>query len=53
MGHPHRIAHLDRALAYILGHDGVWAATAEEIADWYNANYLPLLEAHLAEEARR
>ena len=35
MGQPHRVKHLDEALEYILGHDGVWAATGEEIADWY------------------
>jgi len=38
MGQPHRIAHLDAALGYILGHDGVWKATGEEIADWYLEN---------------
>jgi len=35
MGQPHRIKHLDQALDYILSHDDVWAATGEEIADWY------------------
>ncbi len=34
MGQPHRIAHLDRALAYVLGHKDVWQATGAEIADW-------------------
>jgi allantoinase len=38
MGQPHRVKHLDEALEYILGHDGVWAATGEEIADWYLEN---------------
>ncbi len=38
MGQPHRIAHLDAALEYILSHDGVWKATGEEIADWYLEN---------------
>ena len=51
MGQPHRIKHLDRALAYILGHDQVWKATGEEIADWYIAQHLPLIDAHLAREA--
>ncbi len=50
MGQPHRIKHLDAALAYILSHQGVWLATGEEIADWYLANALPALEAHLAGE---
>jgi peptidoglycan/xylan/chitin deacetylase (PgdA/CDA1 family) len=36
-GQPHRIAHLDAALRYVLSHDGVWCATGEEIADWYLA----------------
>jgi peptidoglycan/xylan/chitin deacetylase (PgdA/CDA1 family) len=51
MGQPHRIKHLDSALAYILSHDGVWKATGEEIADWYVDNCLPELQAHLDSEA--
>jgi allantoinase len=47
MGQPHRIKHLDEALSYILSHDGVWKTTGEEIADWYIANCLPELQAHL------
>jgi allantoinase len=31
IGVPHRIGGLDRALAYIRSHDGVWYATGEEI----------------------
>jgi len=38
MGRPHRHAYLDRAIAYMAGHDGVWFATGEEIADWYYAH---------------
>lgn len=38
MGRPHRIRHLAAALEYILGRSGVWAATGEEIADWYLAH---------------
>lgn len=38
-GQPHRIKHLDRALAYILSHDHVWCATGEQIADWYLAQH--------------
>jgi allantoinase len=26
---------VDMALEYVLGHDGVWVATSDEIADWY------------------
>ena len=37
MGRPHRIRYLREALEYILGHEGVWFATGEEIADWYYA----------------
>ena len=39
IGHPHRIEYLDRALEYVLSHDGVWATTAEEIANYYVQNY--------------
>ena len=39
-GQPHRIAHLDRLLSYILGHDGVWQATGIEIAEWYEAHVI-------------
>jgi peptidoglycan/xylan/chitin deacetylase (PgdA/CDA1 family) len=35
MGQPHRIEHLDSALAYILGHSGVWCATGSQIVDSY------------------
>ncbi len=38
MGQPHRIKHLDNALDYVLSHERVWAATGEEIADWYLEN---------------
>ncbi|MBA3506969.1 MAG: polysaccharide deacetylase family protein [Betaproteobacteria bacterium] len=38
MGQPHRIAHLDAALGYIMSHQGVWAATGSEMADWYYQN---------------
>jgi len=33
-GQPHRIRHLDRALAHVFGHARVWAATGAEIAEW-------------------
>jgi len=39
MAQPHRLRHLEEALAYILGHDGVWQATGAEIADWYLAHH--------------
>ncbi len=34
IGHPFRARHLDRALAHIAGHDDVWLATGDELADW-------------------
>jgi peptidoglycan/xylan/chitin deacetylase (PgdA/CDA1 family) len=37
MGQSHRIAALDRALAYICSHDGVWKATGDEIVRHYLA----------------
>jgi allantoinase len=39
IGQPHRIKYLEEILAYIMGHDGVWQTTADEIADYYMANY--------------
>jgi allantoinase len=48
VGQPHRIRAFRRAMEYILAHPGVWLTTAAEIADWYNANHLPAVEAHLA-----
>jgi len=35
MGQAFRAKHLDEALGYIMGHDGVWATTAGELHDWY------------------
>jgi len=39
MGRPGAAKHLDAVLKYILGHDGVWATTADEIAEYYVANH--------------
>lgn len=36
-GQPHRSLHLERALQYMKGHEGVWWATGAEIADCYAA----------------
>jgi allantoinase len=47
-GQPHRIAHLDRLLGYMLSHEGVWQATGIEIADWFTAHCLAELEQTLA-----
>ena len=35
---PFRHKYLDKALEYIAGHEGVWLATSDEIAEWYLAN---------------
>ncbi len=35
MGRPHRIGYLDKILAYMRKHEGVWFATGAEMADWY------------------
>ncbi len=35
---PFRHKYLDKALEYIAGHEQVWLATSDEIADWYLAN---------------
>ncbi len=47
-GQPHRIRHLDSALDYIMSHDGVWQATAGEIAEYYIANCYDAAAAHAA-----
>jgi peptidoglycan/xylan/chitin deacetylase (PgdA/CDA1 family) len=48
VGQPHRIRTVRAAIEYVLSHPGVWQTTAGEITDWFNANHLPLVEAHLA-----
>ncbi len=39
MGQPHRIKYLEEMLAYVMSHTGVWQTTADEIAEYYLANY--------------
>jgi allantoinase len=46
IGQPHRVRYLDQALSYILGHDRVWVATADEIAEHYLANCYDAAIAH-------
>ena len=41
------------ALSYILGHDGVWATTADDIAEYYLANYYDQVKAWIAERKAR
>jgi peptidoglycan/xylan/chitin deacetylase (PgdA/CDA1 family) len=50
MGQPHRIAHLAGLLEYIMGHNDVWMATGEEIADWYLAECPDHIAWHRARE---
>ena len=38
-GQAHRIRYLDDAFSYIFSHDGVWQATADQIADYYMEHY--------------
>ena len=48
MGQPFRIGYLDDAFAYIKSHDGVWYATADEIAEYYMTNYYDQVVAYVA-----
>jgi peptidoglycan/xylan/chitin deacetylase (PgdA/CDA1 family) len=38
MGQPFRVRYFKQALAYITGHQGVWAATGAEIVAWYRSH---------------
>ena len=49
-GVPFRARYLERALEYIAGHDKVWLATSDEIADFYYERYY---EQDLARSERR
>jgi peptidoglycan/xylan/chitin deacetylase (PgdA/CDA1 family) len=46
-GYPYRINYLDRILDYVMSHDGVWQTTADEIAEYYIANYYDEVVAHI------
>jgi len=48
VGQPHRVRAFQSAMEYILSHPGVWLTTAGAIADWFTAEHLPAIEAHLA-----
>ncbi len=37
-GHPFRMKHIDKALAYITGHSDVWLATGREVSDWFRTH---------------
>jgi allantoinase len=47
-GQPHRIRYLDEVLDYILGHDGVWQTTADDIAEHYFEHHYDAMVAHTA-----
>jgi peptidoglycan/xylan/chitin deacetylase (PgdA/CDA1 family) len=47
-GRPHRSKYLDEVLSYIMGHEGVWQTTTDEIAEYYLANYYDQAMAHAA-----
>ena len=53
IGQPHRIKYLDDALGYIMSHDGVWQTTADEIAEYYIANYYDQVQAHVEQQKQR
>ena len=42
-----------RRCGYILGHDGVWATTADDIAEYYIANYYDQVTSWIAERKAR
>lgn len=44
----HRIRYLDETLDYILSHDGVWQATANDIARYYYEHFYDRTVAHIA-----
>ena len=52
IGRPNAAKHLDEALRYILGHDGVWNTTADDIAEYYLANYYDQVKSWIAERKR-
>ncbi|MCL0044131.1 polysaccharide deacetylase [Dehalococcoidia bacterium] len=46
-GYPWRINYVDQILSYIMSHDGVWQTTADDIAEYYIANYYDQTVAHM------
>ena len=46
IGQPHRINYLDDMLGHIMSHDGVWQTTADDIAEYYIANYYDRMVDH-------
>jgi peptidoglycan/xylan/chitin deacetylase (PgdA/CDA1 family) len=52
IGQPHRMRELEAALDYITSHNGVWLATAREIADHYLAHHYDAFAAAIAAHKR-
>jgi peptidoglycan/xylan/chitin deacetylase (PgdA/CDA1 family) len=48
IGQPHRVAPFAESLDYITNHDGVWIATAREIATWYLEHHHDAVRQHCA-----
>ena len=48
IGRPNAAKHLDEALRYILGHDGVWTTTADDIAEYDIAHYYDRVSSWIA-----
>ena len=53
IGRPNAAKYLDEALRYILGHDGVWNTTDDDIAEYYIANYYEQVSSWIAERRAR
>jgi allantoinase len=49
IGRPNAAKYLDEALRYILGHDGVWTTTADDIAEYYIAHYYDQVSSWIAD----
>ncbi len=41
------------ALEYILKHDGIWKTTADDIAEYYLANYYDMVTAYIEEKKKQ
>jgi len=52
IGQPHRLKYLNDVLSYILSHDGVWATTGDEIAQWYTEHHRDEHLDHLSKTSR-
>ena len=53
IGKPHRAKYLDEALQYIRSHDAVWHTTADDIADYYLANYYDQVVAYVEQQKQK